>query len=337
MARRAVTLEEVAKAAGVSRATVSRVVNGVASVDRSLREQVEAAISTTGYVPNRAARSLVTRRADAVGLLLPEDDDTFDDPHFARVIRGLMPVLNPLGIHLVLTGAHPGYQHRAVEDIRHNRLDGLVVLHTHDDDPFPGALARDHVPAVLGGRPPLGARITHVDVDHEAGAALAVEALVAAGSTRLATITGPLRSPAGRERLAGFQAAAARHGLPEPLVAEGDFTHVGGARAAEDLAGRHFDGLFVASDLMAVGALTVLRKHGRRVPHDVRVVGFDDSAAASSADPQLTTVRQPVEDMGSTMARLLVSLINDPEREVVSVVFAPELVTRQSCFPAPRP
>ncbi|WP_197289830.1 LacI family DNA-binding transcriptional regulator [Saccharothrix sp. NRRL B-16348] len=327
MDRRPVTLEEVARIAGVSRATVSRVVNGVATVDRELRQVVEKAISTTGYTPNRAARSLVTRRAGAIGLVLPDEGRTLHDPYFGRVVSGVLPVIRPLGVQLVLT---TGDHREVVDDIRQRRLDGVILIHTHDADPLPRQLIESNLPVVLAARPVRPMSITYVDVDQAAGAALAADHLVASGCRRLATITGPLETPAGQDRLRGFREAAARHGLPEPVVVEGDFSREGGAEAARRLRDVDVDGLFVASDLMATGALPVLRGGGRRVPEDVKVVGFDDSSPAVECDPPLTTVRQPVEDMAAEMARLLVERVERPDRPVSSVVFAPTLVVRQS-------
>ncbi|ROP41384.1 MULTISPECIES: LacI family DNA-binding transcriptional regulator [Saccharothrix] len=327
MDRRPVTLEEVARIAGVSRATVSRVVNGVATVDRELRQVVEKAISTTGYTPNRAARSLVTRRAGAIGLVLPEEGRTVHDPYFGRVVSGVLPVIRPLGVQLVLT---TGDHREVVDDIRQHRLDGVILIHTHGADPLPRQLIEANLPVVLAARPVRPMSITYVDVDQAAGAALAADHLVASGCRRLATITGPLETPAGQDRLRGFRDAVARHGLPEAVVVEGDFSREGGAAAARRLVDLDVDGLFVASDLMATGALPVLRNGGRRVPEDVKVVGFDDSSPAVECDPPLTTVRQPVEDMAAEMARLLVERVERPDRPVSSVVFAPTLVVRRS-------
>jgi DNA-binding LacI/PurR family transcriptional regulator len=171
--------------------------------------------------------------------------------------------------------------------------------------------------------------ISYVDVAHQDGARLAAEHLVARGCRQVATISGPLDTPAGQDRLAGFRSAMARHGQAYVASAEGDFTQAGGERAAERLLGEGFDGLFVANDLMAIGAIDVLRRHGKRVPEDVAVIGFDDSGAALSCRPQLTTVRQPAEDMAAEMARMVLGHINgDDGQRVTSVVFAPSLVVR---------
>ncbi|EOD64099.1 LacI family DNA-binding transcriptional regulator, partial [Amycolatopsis vancoresmycina] len=145
-------------------------------------------------------------------------------------------------------------------------------------------------------------------------------------------IAGPAGTPAGQDRLAGFRDAMARHGHAYVAVAEGDFTERGGERAMEVLLAEEpaLDGLFVANDLMAYGALTVLREAGRRVPDDVAVVGFDDSRVALSCRPRLTTVRQPVEEMGAAMARMVLERLAQPDLRAESVIFEPKLVVRDS-------
>ncbi len=185
---------------------------------------------------------------------------------------------------------------------------------------------------MLSARPGQPTPITYVDVDQAAGARLAVEHLVARGRRRIATIAGPLDMPASQDRLAGFRAAIAEHGLPEPAVAEGDFTQQGGAAAMKQLLAEapDLDAVFVASDLMALGALPMLSRTGRRVPEDVAVVGFDDSSAALACDPPLTTVHQPVEEMAAEMATLLLRQIEHPGQAVASAIFHPTLVVRES-------
>lgn len=308
-------------------------VNRVATVDNELRETVQRAIDATGYRPNLAARSLVTRRAGSVALVLPDEGRIFGDPFFGRVVEGAMGVVQPLAVHLVVTLAGSSTHQHLVADLRQGRLDGAILIHTHLSDPLPALLAASKLPVVLSGRPvDSKLRISHVDVDQAAGARLAADHLVQLGRRRVATIAGPLNTPAGLDRLGGFRAAMAAHGVHDVPFAEGDFSSESGAKAVERLLAEHpdLDGLFVASDLMAHGALPVLRRAGRRVPDDVAVVGFDDSSSALVCDPLLTTVRQPVEDMAAEMVRLLLDHVERPDRPVSSVVFSPTLVVRQS-------
>lgn len=348
------TLEDVARAAGVSRATVSRVVNGVRNVDPAIQEAVRQAVSATGYAPNRAARSLVTRRADAIALVVSgagveaeangaeeagtADGGTFTsrvfaDPFFGRVVTGVVNYLRPRGIHPVLMFAETSRARaEVVSYLRQGSADGALVVSTHGEDPLPGLITDAGLPAVLYARPAGPVRISYVDLAHQDGARLAAEHLLARGCRRIATITGPLNVPAGQERLAGFRDAMARHGHPYLPIAEGRFTQESGEAAMGRLLAEHpdLDAVFAANDLMAMGACHVLREHGRRVPEDVAVIGFDDSSAASACRPPLTTVRQPVEDMAAEMCRLLLERLASPDSAATSVIFEPTLVVRDS-------
>jgi DNA-binding LacI/PurR family transcriptional regulator len=338
------TLEHVARVAGVSRATVSRVINGVASVDQRLRDTVERAIADTGYVPNQAARSLVTRRTGSVALVVSEAENrhleepfvgrVFTDPFFGRMVSGLLSVLRPRHVQLVLMLAENAEARAQVTGyLAQGHVDGAILVSTHAEDPLPRMLAESALPAVLAERPLQPVSISHVGAAQRAGAALAADRLVVArGCRQVATISGPLDMPAARERLVGFREALARHGRPGVPSVEGDFTLESGERAMSQLLAEHpeVDGVFAANDLMAQGALLVLRDAGKAVPAEVAVIGFDDSSAALACRPPLTTIRQPLEDMAAEMARLLLAHIAQPDRPVSSVIFDPTLVVRES-------
>lgn len=337
------TLEQVALAAGVSRSTVSRVINAVPTVDRRIRAAVERAITETGYVPNLAARSLVTRRTDSVALVVSEPPEhstdeapflnrLFTDPYLGRVTAGAQEVLRPEGIHLVIIPADPPAHHLVTRYLRQGHVDGVLLISSHVADPLPQQLVDLSIPVVLSARPGRAVPVSYVDVDQQAGARLAAEHLLARGRHRLATISGPQDMPAGQDRLTGFRAAVAAHTTVEVPAIEGQFTRASGEAATRTLIDRHpdVDGLFVANDLMAEGAVQVLKELGRRVPEDVAVVGFDDSSAALASRPQLTTIRQPVEEMAAEMAVLLLARVRDPRRTPRSVIFNPTLVVRQS-------
>lgn len=329
------TLEDVARAAGVSRATVSRVVNGVRNVDPVIQQTVQRAVEATGYVPNRAARSLVTRRSGAVALVVSgagaDADRVFQDPFFGRVVSGVVRALRPRGVHPVLMFAD-GEADRAqvLAHLAQGGADGALLVTTDAHDPLPGLLAAAGLPAVLFARPAPPVPLDWVDLRHREGGALAARHLLAGGRRRLVAIGGPADVPASRERVAGFREALPGGAVP---VAEADFTLDGGEHAMRVLLAERpdLDGVFAANDLMAQGACLVLREHGRRIPEDVAVVGFDDSGAAVAARPRLTTVRQPVEDMAAEMVRLLLDRIAGPSTAASSgVLFDPELVIRDS-------
>lgn len=246
---------------------------------------------------------------------------------------GVLGFLRPLGMHPVLMLAETAAaREQVISYLRQGNADGALLVSSHAADPLPKLLVDAGLPAVLFARPPRPIPISYVDVAHRAGGTLAADHLVARGCRRVATITGPLDVPASQDRLAGFQETMARHGHPYIPIVEGDFSHDSGETAMQRLMAEHpdVDGVFIANDLMAQGALLVLRDHGRRIPDDVAVVGFDDSSAALACRPQLTTVRQPMEDMAAEMTRLLLSHVEEPERRVTSVIFEPTLVIRQS-------
>ncbi|WP_306317444.1 MULTISPECIES: LacI family DNA-binding transcriptional regulator [unclassified Streptomyces] len=339
MNRQAPTLEDVAREAGVSRATVSRVVNGVRNVDPSIQDLVRSAIERTGYTPNRAARTLVTRRTGTVALIVSGAGDAFvgrvfADPFFGRVVNGAMGYLRARAMQPVLLFAESEPARKQVVDyVRQGSADGALVVSVRPDDPLPELLLAAHVPTVLFARPARKVPVSCVDLDHAAGGRLAGEHLLARGCRRIAAISAPLELRAGRERLAGFRDALTRAGHDTPPVAEGVFTLDSGATAMTTLLREHpdVDGVFAANDLMAQGACQVLREHGRRIPHDVAVVGFDDSSIAVTCRPPLTTVRQPVEDMAAAMARLLGEQVQGARTaEPHVLLFEPELVVRDS-------
>ncbi|HLV59377.1 MAG TPA: LacI family DNA-binding transcriptional regulator [Natronosporangium sp.] len=343
------TLDEVAALAGVGRGTVSRVINGSAHVSPRARAAVERAIAQLGYVPNRAARALVTRRTDSVALVVSESEErVFAEPFFAGIVRGISSALHDTPMQLWLAMAQSRAERERVEHhLTSQHVDGVLLLSLHDDDPLPTLLEARGLPTVLGGRPAWMLRgrpgtggdtapepLWFVDIDNVAGGRLAVEHLLARGCRRVATIAGPQDMGAGHARLTGYREAWTRagHAVDETLVAYGDFSEPSGAAAMRELLARHpdLDGVFAASDLMAAGALRVLREAGRRVPEDVAVVGFDDSTVARQTTPPLTTVHQPVEEMGRQMARLLLARIRGEQPERPYVLLDPHLVVRRS-------
>jgi DNA-binding LacI/PurR family transcriptional regulator len=327
------TLENVALRAGVSRATASRVVNGSPSVAPHIREAVLRAVADLGYVPNLAARSLVTQRTDSMALVLSEAASRVfsDDPYFASIIRGVSQELDAAGKQLVLMMTDSGPSHDRVERYAASgHVDGVMVASMHGADPLPATLSRLGLPVVCNGRPLARAHLPYVDVANELGAHKAVEHLLASDRRRIATIAGPQDMIAGIDRLAGYRSAL-RNSDRRSIVAIGDFTRESGTAAMRQLLADdpHLDAVFIASDLMADGALRALRHAGRRVPDDVAVVGFDDSEVARYTEPPLTTVRQPVIDIGRTMARQLLRLAAGEQIEP-AVVLPTELVIRES-------
>jgi DNA-binding LacI/PurR family transcriptional regulator len=333
MARERPTLEAVARRAGVSRATVSRVVNGSPTVAEPIQEAVRRAVAELGYVPNLAARSLVTQRTDSVALVLPESSSRVfsDDQFFPSVIRGVAQELEDQDKQLVLLMVDSAAGHDRVERYAMARhVDGVLFASIHGADPLPELLARRGIPVLCNGRPLGKATVPYVDVDHVGGVATAVRHLLAIGRTRIATIAGPQDMVAGIDRLAGYRTELRGSGR-RSIVALGDFTRESGAAAMRELLEDDpaLDAVFIASDLMAHGALRTLREAGRRVPEDVAVIGFDDVEMARYTDPPLTTVRQPILEIGRQMARQLLRLAAGETIEH-AVVLPTELVVRES-------
>jgi DNA-binding LacI/PurR family transcriptional regulator len=334
------TLDAVAARAGVGRGTVSRVVNGSPQVSPEARAAVQRAIAELGYVPNRAARALVTQRTDSVALVVSESEErVFGEPFFAGIVRGISSALLETPMQLWLAMAQsPAERERMEHHLTSQHVDGVLLLSLHDADPLPALLEQRGLPTVLGGRParmltdPNGAYF--VDVDNAGGARLAIEHLLRQGRQRVATIAGPQDMGVGVARLSGYREAMRDNGVAvdETLIAYGDFSETSGAAAMRRLleACPDLDAVFVASDLMACGALRALRAAGRRVPDDVAVVGFEDAPIARQTDPPLTTVFQPMEEMGRQMARLLLSRIRNEERETPYVLLDTHLVHRAS-------
>jgi DNA-binding LacI/PurR family transcriptional regulator len=325
------TLEDVAEAAGVSRATASRVINGSRRVSPAAVEAVEAAIASLHYVPNRAARSLANRQTMAIALVIPEDAGRFfGDPYFAATVQGITRIINDsdyvLSLHLA---ASSNPHEKTVRYLLGGNVDGALVVSHHARDHFLDGLG-DALPVVFGGR--LDAEDAYwVDVDNEDAAYRATRHLIDAGRTRIATITGPQDMRSSLDRRDGWLRALHEVGLDASRTATGDYTLSSGARGMRELLAAHpdLDAVFVGSDLMALGALTVLRSRGLEVPGDVAVIGFDDSPAATEGELQLTTVYQPAAEMGETMAHMLLQLLAG-ERPEQHRVLDTRLVVRDS-------
>ncbi len=326
------TLEQVAERAGVSRSTASRAINGGLRVSPEALASVEAAVAELGYTPNRAARSLVTRRTDSIALVVPEPDDrVLSDPFFAGTLNGLSSALSDSDLQLVLVIARPGDSSRTIRYLRNGHVDGAIVVSHHRDDALDQALRQSHLPNVFVGRPLSEGDTQYVDTDNVAGGRIATQHLIDLGRRRIGTIAGPLDMSAGIDRLAGWRQAVTGAGLSEAAVVHGDFTIASGAACARRLLEEHpdLDAIFVASDLMAAGALGVLAELGHDVPGDIAVVGYDNLGVATSTNPALTTVIQPVAAMARAAGERLLEQLSGGYADA-PLIFAPELVIRAS-------
>jgi LacI family transcriptional regulator len=333
-------LEQIAKLSGVSRSTVSRVVNNDPNVSVATREKVMQVVKRVNYTPNAAARGLAAGRTHVLGLVIPTGvASLFTDPYFPILIQGVSSACNAREYSVMLWLAEPEYERRQIRQIMYSGLvDGVIVSSMLLNDSLVQALSDGDLPFMLVGRHPTDTRASYVDADNIGGAREAVTHLLRLGRTRVATITGPHNVIAGADRLAGYLAALRDRGVvSDPnLIAEGDFTEAGGYRAMQQLLAYRPEAVFAASDIMAFGALRALRESGLRVPDDVAVVGFDDLPQSARTEPPLTTVRQPTYRLGTTTVDSLLDLIEHPDSSPRRIVLPTELVVRASCGSAPR-
>lgn len=327
------TLEAVAAVAGVSRSTVSRVVNGSPKVAPDVVTAVNEAIERLGYVPNRAARTLASRRTNTIALVIPENTAKFfADPYFASVIQGVAVHLATTDYTLTLLIASETDSEKTRRYLQGGNVDGALILSHHSDDRSFTQLART-LPVVFGGRPMSqeGPDNYIVDVDNVEAAARATRYLIEHGRTRIATITGPQNMAAGLDRVEGWRAAIEQAGLEPGPLEVGDFTPPGGAHAMRRMldGGIPFDAVFAASAQMASGALGVLRERGIKVPQDVSVIAIDNDWFAQNSTPPLTTIDQPSMTQGTMCAQVLVRRLNGEEVDKLTII-PTTLVERES-------
>lgn len=334
-------LEDIGRMAGVSRATVSRVVNGEQNVRPEVRERVEDVIRRTGYTPNAAARSLVSKRTGVIGLVIPSRvHNLFEDPYFAQLIQGVTLASNSAGTTLSLFLFQSEAEERALYPrvVESGFLDGVIVTATRMGDPLVGHMTSRGLPLVMIGRPDVD-HVSYVDVDNSMGAALAARHLVDIGRERIGMIGAPTNTTTGRDRLDGFLTGLSDCGraFDTDLRVDGDFSEPGGFEAMRILLDRGVDAVFAASDTMAFGALRAIRERGLEVPDDVAIVGFDGFTASQHSVPPLTTIRQPVADTATRAVEILTGLIAGETSGPTSTVLPVELVVRASTSQHPEP
>ncbi|RKN41138.1 LacI family DNA-binding transcriptional regulator [Micromonospora endolithica] len=326
------TVQQIAAAADVSPATVSRVLTGAVRVTTGARQRVYAAMTQLGYV-GREVRKPDPRHPPVVALVVCEPTArVFADPFFARLAAGVEAELavhgSPMPILTVTRENLPAIERYLLT----GGADGVLLVGGYGQKQVARAVAAPGVPVRAVGRPADLVDVPYVDVDNRGGARMAVRHLLRSGRRRIATIAGPRDMPAAADRLAGYHEALAEAGVEPSAIAYGDFTQASGTHAMQWLIGKvpTLDAVFVASDAMAVGALHALRRAGRTVPDGVAVVGFDDAPVATLIQPALTTVRQPVEQLGRIACRLLLADVTEEKPTSGTVILPTELVRRRS-------
>ncbi len=330
------TLEDVAKQAGVSRSTASRVVNNDRNVSGKVRKRVQQVIDDTGYQPHPAARSLASQRSRMIGLVLPRTVSSFfTDPYFPRLTQGVAQACNQhnltLGLFLLATQDD---EERVFPSLsRKGLLDGIIVQTAQKGDKLINRLISSNFPLIVAGRPFNTNGVSYIDVDNMQAAQQAVNHLIKTGYKRIGTITGMLNGTVGIDRQEGYEKAIREHGwqLDKSLIAEGDFTEQSGYLGMKKLLTARPDAVFAASDTMAVGAIRAIRETGLCIPGDIAIVGFDDLPLASLSDLKLTTIRQPIVQFGVQAVEALIDLIENGTKPARRIIMDTELVIRDSC------
>jgi LacI family transcriptional regulator len=330
----ALTLEDIARYAGVSRATVSRVINGEENVREQTREHVLEVIHQNNFQPNLAARSLAAGKTNVLGLIIPAGVSAiFSDPYFPFLIQSVSTACNTRDYSIMLWLAEPEFERRMMRQILHSGLlDGVIVSSMIMEDPIVQALHDSNKPFILFGRHPR-LDVNYLDAENVRGGREATLHLLRLGHKRVAAITGPQNMIAGYDRFEGYRKALEERNItfrPE-LVVEGDFSETSAYVAVQRLLPAKPTAIFVASDTMAEGALHALRDAGLRVPQDIAIVGYDDMPHASRTTPPLTTIRQPTVQMGALAVDTLIDIIHNPGAHKRHVVLPVELVIRESC------
>ena len=329
-----VTIDLVAKAAGVSRATVSRVMNGSAKVSPEREKAVKKAIAKYNFTPNATARRLAGGRSGLIALLMEESSEEFFlNPFWGQVVQGFSTAITDAGLHpLLLIRPKSGTEDSLFATLQAGQMDGLAIFSWHRPVKSFEKMLDPKMAIVFGGDLGGSKKYPFVDVDNVKGGFLATKHLIDSGCKNIVTITGDLKLQSGRDRLDGHEQALKSAGLTinDDLVIHGDYTQ----SKAEELTRRllknktKFDGVFAANDLSAVGVISVLLQNGVSVPGKVKVVGFDDSPVASRNQPSITTIRQPIRELGAEVAASLLAILDG--KEVEDKMLDVKLIKRES-------
>ncbi|NCT91433.1 LacI family transcriptional regulator [Cellulomonas sp. APG4] len=333
-APRRATIRDVAVEAGLSRGTVTRVLNGERYVSPAAREAVERAVAKVGYVPNTAARNLALRRTHAIGFCVHEPHALFlEDPNIGSILLGANSVLSAADFQMVsIVIDSLRDSERVARYLSGGFVDGAIVVSARQDDSLFDVLHRLSVPATLVGRPPEGITMPWVGIDNRGAAAAVATHLLATGRRRVGMLAAALDRDSGADRLAGFRDALGDRFDPELVVELPLYEYTAGRAAMTQLLARapELDAVFAASDAVAAGALEALRAAGRRVPDDVALVGFDDSSWALRCDPPLTTVHQPARVLGERAAQSVLAQLRGAPADLDGSLLETHVVVRGS-------
>lgn len=331
------TIEDIARLAGVSRSTVSRVINRQPSVRPAVRDRVQAVIDAHGYAPQAAARQLVTQRTRTIGLILPDMSyNLFSNPIFALMGQGVSQGCVQEGyVSMQFMGQRDMEEQAFFTMLRSRHFDGVILISGEYDDPCPRFLRNAGIPYVRIGHDPNHDDLKYVDIDNAEAARSAVEHLIKLGHRRIAMIKGLARDISSAERYAGYQQALLAAGLPldEELVGEGDWTAACGYNLTREFLqlAEPPTALFSSNDIMVAGVVRAAHESGVRVPEDLAIVGFDDLDQTTMIFPELTTIQQPCVEMGLSAARLLIEQLDNENTEPEHIILPTRLIIRKSC------
>ncbi len=329
----ATTIKEVAAKAGVSTATVSRVLSGQARVGDELRNKVVRAADALKYRPNRAARHLRTGFNNSIAVLIPD----IENPFYTSLVRGIEQALQPAGYSLLLADYNesPKQERIYLSQMQADGVAGVLFSASRAPGSAYDELFRSGLPGVAVSREIDNPRVDQVMVDNEMGAKSAISHLISLGHRRIALINGPQSVNTASGRYRGYVTGLREAGIEtsDELIAYGDFRQAGGYHAMRTLLAKldRPTAVFVASNLMTLGALQAIHEKNLRIPEDVALVGFDDMPWAISLRPPLTTVAQPIRELGQTAAHLLLDRIQNPQRPRKHIVLQTRLIVRSSC------
>lgn len=329
-----VNIDAIAKAANVSPSTVSRVLNGTAKVSADREKAVRKAIAKFNYTPNASARHLAGGRSGLIALLMEEsNEEFFYNPFWSQVVQGFSTTISNAGaLPLLLVRPRSGTENSVFSTLLKGKIDALAVLSWHASTTNIAKNLDPKIPTIVVGDFGKSINSSHVDVDNVKGGVLATEHLIAAGCKNILVLTGDLKLQSGRDRLEGYKKAMVKGGFKvrDELILQGDYT---GATARELTSAAlkkrvTFDGIFAANDLSAISAMEVLKDQGFDIPNQVKIVGFDDSPIASSSSPSITTIRQPIRELGAEVALSLLAILDG--EEVADKLLDVELIVRES-------
>lgn len=327
------TIEDIANIANVSKATISYVINEKPGVSKEVRQKVKKIIEEYNYVPNSAARGLAGEKTHFIGLVIPDISDIF----YANIIRGVEKTSNKLGffLNLLTTHAQAEREQQVIKLFNKSMVDGLIVMAYYLKDKYIDILTESGIPFVFIDYPPKNEEIYSVLVDNESGAFEATEYLISLGHKKIAFLEGSKVAWDSKARFEGYLKALKAHSLEfnPNLVENGNFTKEEGYLATKSLLAKKekFTAIFSANDQMAIGAIRALKEAGLKVPDDISIFGFDNIEASSIIEPPLTTVSQPIYEMGKKSVEVLVKLINKEEVKEKKIMLKTKLIERHSC------